>query len=302
MKKQLSFILLLLLGGGMQAQEIPKEPAKKKTKIDHLQISLGGELSTAPLLMSQADFMKLAPNTQLYPSGPVDDIRMGMMTSWNASLFNIQLGGSPVLKESGEKSTHRAWRVGLMGQSFRSNLYSTIIKNSHRVDTLFQGSGGSIYGFIDSTERAFSNGYYQATTIKVDLAHIWSTGLDKRFNLYTGLGLNAGINLSPRTEIVNSRWSSADVVGIDGQMISSSGSYYSNYDFQRETFRNRTGAAASVYLPIGLDFRVGQKRAYLKNLHVFSELRPTLHWTYVPETRTYVFPTFQSTVGLKWCW
>ena len=53
------------------------------------------------------------------------------------------------------------------------------------MDTLFQGSGGSIYGFIDSTERAFSNGYYQATTIKVDLAHIWSTGLDKRFNLYT---------------------------------------------------------------------------------------------------------------------
>jgi hypothetical protein len=302
MKSSFPLLFFICLHGWIQGQETQQEPAKKKTKIDHVQISLGGELSTAPLLMSQADFMKLAPTAQLYPSGPVEDIRMGMMTSWNASLFNIQLGGSPTLKESGEKSTHRAWRIGLMGQSFQSNLYSSIVETTYRVDTLYQGSSGSIYGFIDSTERSFSNGYYQATTLKLDGSHIWSTGFDKRFNLYTGIGGNAGINLSPRTEIVNNRWNSMDVVDKDGVMISSSGNFNANFDFQRETFRNQTGFAASAYIPIGLDFRIGQKRAYLKNLHVFSELRPTLHWTYVPETRSYLFPTFQSTVGMKWCW
>lgn len=286
----------------VNAQESNPQELNKKPKLDHIQISVGGELSTAPLLMSREDFSKLAPDANLYPFDPMEDFHSRMMYSWNANNFNIQLGWSPNNKESKEKSTHRAWRIGLTTQSFQSNLYSSVKENTYRVDTLYQASNGSIYGFIDSTERFISNGYYQATMIKVDVSQIWSTGLDKRFNLYTGLGINTGLNLSPRTEIVNSRRSISEVVDANGQMISSNGTFNSNDDFQREIYRNKIGWSAAAYIPLGLDFRVGQKREYLKNLHFFSEFRPSLHFVNVPETRGYLFPTFQSTVGLKWNW
>jgi len=286
----------------VNAQESKPQDSKKKPKLDHVQISVGGELSTAPPLMSQEDFSKLAPDAILYPLGPMEDIRRGMMYSWNANTFNIQLGWSPYTKETKEKSTHRAWRLGLTAQSFQSNLYSSVNENNFRVDTLYQASNGAVYGFMDSTERFFSNGYYQATMVKADVSHIWSTGLDKRFNLYTGLGINAGLNLSPRTEIVSNRWSSSELTDANGQVISSNGTFNSNYDFQRETYRNKMGWSTAAYIPLGLDFRVGQKREYLKNLHFFSEIRPTLNYVHIPETRGYVFPTFQSITGIKWCW
>jgi hypothetical protein len=300
MKKTLigmTFFGLVLFG---QAQENTPEIKKKRFTIDNVQISAGGELNTAPLLMSRQDFSKLAPQTTLYPSGPNDDLQMGMMYSWNANSFNIQLGWSP--KNENQKSMHRMWRAGLLAQSFQSNLYSSVSETTSRVDTLYQASNGLIYGFIDSTVRFFSNGYYQATMLKADVSHIWSTGLNNRFQLYTGIGMNAGVNISPRTEIYSNRWSSSEVLDTNGQMISTSGTFNSNYDFERETFRNKTGWSTSMYIPLGMDFRVGQKREFLKNLHFFSELRPSLNAVHVPETRTYIFPIVQGSMGMRWCW
>lgn len=294
--------IVILVWAGWAASGLAQEVVKKKSRFDHIQVSTGGELGTSPMLMSSEDFSKLAPNSSLYASTPMEDIRMGLMFSWNASSFNVQLGWRPALENGQDKSQHRAWRVGLIGQSFQTNLYSRITENTVRIDTLYQASTGAIYGFIDSTERFYTNGYYRATTLKVDVSHVWSTGWDRRFNLYTGIGVNAGVNLAPKTQIVSNRWSSAELIDADGQVISSTGTYNSSVDFQRETYYNKTGWTAAAYLPIGWDFRVGQKREYLKNLHFFSEIRPTLNYVRVPETRGYLFPTIQSTMGLKWCW
>lgn len=294
--------IAILFGAGCILNGTAQEVVKKKIKIDHVQVSMGGELGASPMMMSREDFSKLAPNANLYPSSPLEDIRMGQVFSWNASSFNIQMGWRPTMANSQEKSQHRAWRAGLTAYGFQTNLYSAITESQTRVDTLYQSSNGLVYGYIDSTDRKFSNGYYQATTVKLDLSHIWSTGLDKRLNLFVGLGLNAGLNLAPKTEIIINHWRSTSVVDTQGTIISSNGSYDSNVDFQRETFHNKTGWTTAAYLPLGIDFRVGQKREYLKNLHVYSEIRTALNYIQVPETRGYLFPTVQSTLGVKWCW
>ena len=298
MKKVLICLFILGSTSALWSQELPK----KKFHFDHVVVATGGELGTEPLLMSRQDFTKLAPGATLYPAAMREDIRMGMMVSWNASIFNIQLGWTPLAAGSTEKSKHRTWRVGLMAQGFQSSLYSNVNENTFRVDTLYQGSTGNIYGFLDSTERYISNGYYQATSIKADVAHIWSTDNDKRFSLFAGLGMNGGLNITPKTEIFSNRWGESVLRDANGQVISSNGYYNSNWDFKRETFQNKTGFSSAAYIPMGLDFRVGNKREYLKNLHLFSEIRPALNWVYVPETRSYIFPTVQSTMGVKWCW
>jgi len=290
------FILLSTFTGWSQ------ELTKRKFRFDQLSVSTGGELGTEPLLMSRQDFSKLAPGSLLYPETMREDIRMGLMVSWNASIFNIQLGWTPLAFGGSEESKHRTWRLGLMAQGFQSSLYSSVNESTFRVDTLYQGSTSNIYGFLDSTERFMSNGYYKATAIKLDIAHIWSTDNSKRVNLFAGLGMNAGLNIAPKTEIFSNRWNESVLRDVNGQVISSNGYYNSNWDFKRETFQNKTGFSSTAYIPIGLDFRVGNRREYLKNLHLFSEVRPALNWMYVPETGSYIFPTIQSTVGVKWCW
>ncbi len=294
------WLCLFILGStsALWSQELQE----KKFHFDHLVVTTGGELGTAPLLMSREDFTKLAPGSTLYPSAMREDIRMGMMVSWNASIFNIQLGWTPYISGGTEKSKNRTWRVGLMAQGFQSSLYSNVNENTFRVDTVYQGSNGAIYGFLDSTERYMSNGYYKATAIKADIAHVWSTDSDKRFSLHAGMGVNAGVNVAAQTHIFVNRWSVNELIDTNGDVISSNGYFNSNDNFQRETFNNKTGFSSTAYIPLGLDFRVGHKREYLKNLHLFSEIRPALNVVVVPETRTYIFPTIQSTVGVKWCW
>ena len=298
MKRAIAFIFCVVWVWNSSAQEV----AKKKIKIDHIQVSMGGELGASPMIMSREDFSKLAPTTNLFPPSSIEDIRMGQMFSWNASSFNIQMGWRPSSQDGQEKSQHRAWRAGLTAYGFQTIMYSTSSESQFRVDTLYQSSNGSVYGYIDSTDRQYANGYYKATTLKLDLSHIWSTGLDNRLNLFAGLGVNAGLNLSPRTEILLNHRQTTSIVDTQGTVISSSSSYDSNFDFQRETFHNKMGWSTAAYIPMGIEFRVGQKREYLKNLHLFSEIRPALNYVHVPETRGYLFPTVQSTLGVKWCW
>jgi hypothetical protein len=289
------FILLSAFRGWSQ------DLTQKKFRFDQLSVSMGGELGTQPLLMSRQDFSKLAPGSLLYPETMREDIRMGSMVSWNATILNFQLGWTPLVGGF-EESRHRTWRIGLMAQGFQSSLYSRVDESTFRVDTLYQGSTNNIYGFLDSTERFMSNGFYKATAIKLDLAHIWSTANDRRLSLFAGLGGNAGVNVSPRTEVLSNRWSVSELRDTYGKTVSTNAYFNSNTHFEGETFQNKTGFSTALYIPLGIDFRVGNKRTYLMNLHLFSEVRPTLNWLYVPETRMYVFPTIQSTVGLRWWW
>jgi hypothetical protein len=62
------------------------------------------------------------------------------------------------------------------------------------------------------------------------------------------------------------------------------------------------GFMSALYVPIGVDFRLGKKNEVLRKMHLFFELRPTISVLTIPETKTYVYPSMQNCVGLKFEW
>jgi hypothetical protein len=62
-------------------------------------------------------------------------------------------------------------------------------------------------------------------------------------------------------------------------------------------FTNKKKFACAAYVPLGVDFRIGKKRAFWKRTHLFYELRPSV--TTIPELRTFANAGVQQGIGLR---
>jgi hypothetical protein len=280
------------------AQEAPK----RKIKVSQVQFSGGGELTSAPLRLAEGDFAKLAPNAQINLTNQPNPIWMGESYTWMATALNMQVAGHPLKRGGEEENKNQTWRFGLSAQGIESNLFSNAETTRQRMDTLYMSSNQTVYGYVDSVSTTFVGGNYKSTALKLDGAFLWSTDAQRRFALYTGLGMNAGITLSPTTRVYNHHWTGKEVVGLDGVLLSSERYMNSQDGFSQTVYANKMGWVASVYIPCGAELRLGNKKEFWKNIRVFGEIRPSLNFIHVPETRTYVFPSIQNALGVKVSW
>jgi hypothetical protein len=57
-----------------------------------------------------------------------------------------------------------------------------------------------------------------------------------------------------------------------------------------------------AYLPLGVDFRIGNKRDFWKRIHLFYEARPSINMTAIPELRTITNASIFHGLGVKVKW
>ena len=146
------------------------------------------------------------------------------------------------------------------------------------------------------------NADYSATAIKLDGSFVWSTDPDRRFSLYGGIGLNAGIVVATRTEVYSDAWSSEEILDERGYQIASRDDISGDGRMRQERFRNKSGWSATFYAPLGVDLRLAKTKPVWNQLHLFTEMRPCLTLLGIPETKTYAVPGIQNTAGLKLHW
>ena len=68
---------------------------------------------------------------------------------------------------------------------------------------------------------------------------------------------------------------------------------------ESETIINKRNIAMSAYVPLGLDFRIGKNNKFFNHIHLFTEFRPTVNVTSVPEMGNFFAYGYQLTSGLK---
>jgi hypothetical protein len=279
----------------VSAQEIKKS----KYKISQFQLSFGGDRSLAPLNINQNEFNVLAPGAQI----PLNSTPYTTQFGWNAPTLNMHVAFHPLKKSglAGEYNKNRTFRVGISAQGISASIYNTSNTFTTRIDTLLSAANGSIYAFVDSIHRDFTFSSYMATAVKLDFSYLASTDVSKRFSFYSGVGLNFGITLAPRTEIHSHSWDSERITDTNDNYISNQ-SVYNSLNVNRQVYQNKMGYMAALYVPIGVDFRLGKKNEVMKKIHLFFELRPTISVLSIPETKTYVYPSMQNCVGLKFEW
>ncbi|HKL40896.1 MAG TPA: hypothetical protein VJ894_09460 [Cryomorphaceae bacterium] len=273
------------------AQQNAKEE-QKNSAITDVFIQLGSftERTTDGSL---ADFRNLAPQSDFLKDDLSDFSQSGGTTYTGSTALSISLGIQFKDKQESGLKANPLLRLGLTyfsGSSLTTDLYKS---ESFPIDTLVSTSTGEVF-IVDSVSSESYNMEYVSEQIRLDAALIWRTNPSARWSLYGGVGLAAGISLNARTEIYyNTFFEDHENRGFG---YSRDGSYSS------ERVNNDMNFGLLAYIPLGVDFRLGNNKEFWKRTHLFYEVSPGINITSIPELKTVTNAALRNGLGLRVNW
>jgi hypothetical protein len=245
------------------------------------------------------DFKLLAPQSILLNRDFSDYSSSNGLILNNNTMFSVVLGIQFSDKQNTSYKKNPLLRLGVTyfsGTTLTGNLYK---ENTKTYDTLTSTNTGQTV-YMDSIIRKNLGMNYSSEQLRFDGSLIFRTNPEARWSLFTGIGVTAGFSFNAYSEIYFSHTNSIEARFPNGN----SSTYYSHFgnDWETEKFRNKNNLAFSTYIPMGIDFRIGKKSEFWKQIHLFYEFRPGINMTSIPELRTFTNATIQNVLGLKVSW
>ena len=181
---------------------------------------------------------------------------------WNTSFYRQN-------KKSGEFDGKRELRFGMNLYSLQSNASFFYRNDRTRLDTLSNGE------YLDSVTYKGLQLYNEAQYLNFDAALIFRSPGESRFRLYAGAGLQMGMSLNNRSELLYREGGSYEISY--GNISRRSESEESR--FEREQWKQAVSISASVYMPLGVEWQMGKRREFFRPLFLTAELRPMMQVT-----------------------
>lgn len=282
MRKVQILILTLFVINGLKAQE---DAAKIRVTEFHFQ---NGIVFNSVQHFGLADYKILAPNSELLVND-FSDFQANDFFIFNgpssSSYQSIQLG------LTFKSNPNPLWRIGIshisLGDISKGLSKSTIVP----YDTLTSSQTGQQY-FLDSTYAENYNMNYSSQQLRLETSLIYRTNPENRWSVYAGIGLSFGLSYNASTTI-------------NYNSFSYSSSYDQSYNYsnlgqdKREYFENKSNWSTSVFVPMGIDFRLGKKREFWKRLHLYHEMKPSITYTTIPDVKRLTNVNMINSLGLK---
>jgi hypothetical protein len=163
---------------------------------------------------------------------------------------------------------------------------------SHVVDTLISSQNGSMT-FVDSTISRNVFGNYNNQQIRIDAAYVWEMNAGERWAFSAGAGLSFGLSYQSKTSLHYTEYTNS---------YQGYGSYAGNQitTHESETYKNPMNWGANIYVPLGINFRLGTKRAFWKPWMIYSELRPQLSFNSITKSGVKFSPGIGSSSGIRY--
>lgn len=295
-----------------------EQKAKKKIKIAEASVFGGGNMQHLPIAGSLSDFQKLNPESALLKQDMsgfgnaygtiytgVSYVNMnnyggnsGANTS-NGGLFGANVAFNLGSKDAATAKSITQLRCGITvsGTNFSNYLSKTTYTP---YDTLVSSSTGQTF-YYDSINTQSYQMNYKSQQLSIDIALLYRINPASRWSLYGGIGVQAGGSLMAYSDITYSQNISYSP-GYSSN-YSNSNSYYNsgNYYNQSTTehFINKNTQQYLAYLPIGVDFRLGKKREFFKQIHLFNEIRPYVYTMKIPELASFSGIGFRTSFGIR---
>ena len=263
----------------------------QKMKISEIHISSGnGSLGTQDGTLS--DFAKLAPNSailgmdlsQLTPYSYMYSNGFGLYSGSNSTSLQLGLQCAKMPKITFRVGLTHVNNYGLLsahGSFYESAPYDTLTSSQTGEQT-----------FIDSSHTKSYDMNYSNQQIRLDGAMIFRMFPEKRWSLHAGLGASIGMSYRANTYI--NYWENSSV-NYDYQ----GSGYYGSGTGMNESFKNKNSLAASLYIPLGVDFCIGKKREFWMPFHLYAETRASLNINSINGIGTTFSPGMSSALGLR---
>ena len=284
MKNQLLFIAFLTFSN-LNAQ----------IKITQIHINSGSFMDIDNSKNQLSDFSLLAPGSDIlskdfsayqtngyYFSGGL--MRDNSFLSNSSNFQSIQLGLSFA------KCPKGTLRIGI------SNVHSELLNTSgfnyegYVVDTLISSQTGQMY-YVDSTISNYYNGNYSNDQLRLDAAYIFEANAGKRWAFHAGLGLSIGMSYRSTTTLLTEEYIQP-YSGYEGTS--------NTQNIESESYGNFMVMGGSAYIPLGINFKLGNKREFWKPFVIYNEFRPTIQLNSIPNNTVKFNVGFGSTLGLRY--
>jgi hypothetical protein len=244
-----------------------------------------------------AEFQKLAPGSELLKADFTGYNQYNDYISSVNGMFAVNLGfrfGNSARTAYKKNPLLRLGFSYFNTTDLANNLSQT---TTFRSDTLVSTGSGQVY-YIDSTIYRSYNMRHTSDQLRLDVSLIYRTDPKARWQFYGGVGLTAGASLKSYTTIDYMVGSNLESVNYYFYPI------YSDQvsDYKNEYFRNSADFGMSAYVPLGLDFRMGKKRAFWKRTHLFYEVRPGASFSSIGDLSTFANISVQQGLGIKVNW
>ncbi|MDA3820380.1 MAG: hypothetical protein PF590_07985 [Candidatus Delongbacteria bacterium] len=155
--------------------------------------------------------------------------------------------------------------------------------------------------YMDSVIKHEYDMSYYSEQIRLDGNYVYRSDPAKRFSFYAGMGVNVGVSINTYSTISYER-NHYVRTSFNGDGFAQTSGYFDSEARKSEQITHKMNVGGMVYLPVGLNFRIGNKKHPWKELHLFIELQPGVNLVYIPELTTYTYGIFQSNFGVKYEW
>ena len=284
MKNQLLFIAFFILSN-LNAQ----------IKITQIHLNAGSFMDIDNSKNKISDFSLLAPGSDILSQDfsayqQVGYLNPGMMMRDKSNLANSSNFQSIQLGLSFVKCPKGTLRIGI------SNVHNELLNasghyyESHVIDTLFSSQTGQMY-YVDSTISNNYNGNYSNDQLRLDAAYIFEVNAGKRWAFHAGLGLSIGMSYRSTTRLRTEEYI---------QPYSGYESTSNSQNIESESYGNFMVMGGSAYIPLGINFKLGNKREFWKPFVIYNEFRPTIQLNSIPNNTVKFNVGFGSTLGLRY--
>jgi hypothetical protein len=145
--------------------------------------------------------------------------------------------------------------------------------------------------YVDSSISNYYNGNYSNDQLRLDAAYIFEANAGKRWAFHAGLGLSIGMSYRSTTTLRTSEYI---------QPYSGYESIANSENIESETYGNFMVMGGSAYIPLGINFKLGNKREFWKPFVIYNEFRPTIQLNSIPNNTVKLNVGFGSTLGLRY--
>lgn len=301
--KRINLIVLIFLVisyTSISGQENDKKEAEFNPRISNFRIQTGfftNKSATANL----SDFTDLVSDSEMLEeilTLPELEYYGFPYGSEKTSTMSVNLG-IDFFDASNDEYANPHLRLGFSYHAGTNKKVNVLYEDKTRYDTLVSNSTDQIM-YLDSVNSHRYSMEYMSEQVRFDASLVYRTSPERRCVFYAGAGITAGMSVNTSTKI---RYDYSEFVesGFDN-----SSSY--SYDYFRESYSdiefhtNKLNYGFSIFIPVGIDFRLGKEKSFWKEMHLFFEMRPGINGFVIPELDTYTYAVVHSNIGLKYEW
>ncbi|MDX1650910.1 MAG: hypothetical protein R3277_00340 [Brumimicrobium sp.] len=273
----------------------------KKLKITEF-YGLAGFLHQTQAGSSHTDFKSLFPESTILMNNPeafnnTPEIFSPYVASSGVSILaGFQLGNSSEDQGKGKKTLRLGLTYG------RSNILSdwSYSETWSPYDTLTGQNSSNVY-YLDSVRSRSVNGDYFVETIGLNASLIFRTNSASRWTAYGGLGLSIGTSFNAITSLNYREYEYTALRGHSREQASETS--YTENAFVQEQKRNKGSLNGSLFIPLGIDFRLSESSEFWSMVHIFAEIQPGIRFQHIPEINRSVTQIFNANnLGLRFSW